>query len=261
MAKFKKSQQKGAPPWLVSMGDLNNLLMCFFIVLMGEEVVQTNQEDFLLLLSAFRGNVGLLDGGKSFTRGKLAEMGQNMMSLPATKKDRQLSRSGKNVRELLKPEIASKLVRVREDERGLIITLASDAFFEPGSAHLNEQIKPVLNKIVGMVKEIPNFVRIEGHTDNRLSIPGAAKTGFETNWELSSARSVNVLRYFAEENKVDPKRLSAVAFGQHRPIDNNDTPEGRAYNRRVDIVILRDRPLEESKHKDIKRPLPDEEWR
>ena len=152
-------------------------------------------------------------------------------------------------------------MRVTEDERGLVITLASDAFFEPGSAALKNEMKPVLSKIGNILREIPNFTRIEGHTDsNPISAPGAVR-GFSTNWELSGARGINVLRYLQEEEKVNPKQMSAVAFGEQRPLDTNNTPEGRAYNRRVDVVILREREYTPGENKGIERPLPDEEWR
>ncbi|MBP7584990.1 MAG: OmpA family protein [Spirochaetes bacterium] len=262
MAKqFKKSKQKPTPPWMTTMGDMNNLLMCFFIVLMGEDVVRTQQEDIQLLLSAFKGNVGVMEGGRSTSKGRLSELGHNMMSLPSSQRATQFARGHEKVLEILRPEIQAKMVRISEDERGLVITLASDAYFDPGSAMLKDEIKPVLKKIANIVSKIPNFVRVEGHTDNRAAGPPGAKTGYETNWELSGSRSINVLRYMTEEEKVNPKQMSAVAFGQQRPIDDNNTPEGRAFNRRVDVVILRGKMFEEGKDKRIPRPLPDEEWR
>jgi chemotaxis protein MotB len=119
----------------------------------------------------------------------------------------------------------------------------------------------VLDKIGEIFRGIDNFIRIEGHTDSSPITVSSRGESYETNWELSSARSINVLRYFVEEDAVNPKQVSAVAFGQYRPIDDNSIPEGRAYNRRVDIVVLTERGLEESKDKNINRPLPDEEWR
>lgn len=259
--KKEKSKQAGAPPWMTTMGDMNNLLMCFFIVMMGEDVVKTQQEDIQLLLSAFKGNVGVMEGGKSISKGRLSEMGHNMMALPSSQREKQFARGHEKTLEILRPEVQSKMVRISEDERGLVITLASDAYFDPGSARLKEEIKPVLKKISYIVSKIPNFVRIEGHTDNRPAGPPGTRTGFETNWELSGARSINVLRYLSEEEAINAKQLSAVAFGHQRPIEDNNTPEGRAFNRRVDVVILRGKVFEEGKDKRVPRPLPDEEWR
>jgi len=257
MAQRKKHEQKGAPPWLVSMGDMNNLLMCFFIVLMGDISVVT-QEEFYLTMSSFKGNLGILTGGKSLSPGKLSELGHNMMALPSKDKGKTVGKQMKRALEVFKPEIQSKYVRVMEDERGLVITLASDAFFDTGSAALKEDIRPVLKKVSEIIRPVNNFVRIEGHTDNN---PITVKKGYKTNWELSGARSINILRYLSEEEKIPPAQLSAVAFGQYRPVDDNNTPEGRAYNRRVDIVILKEKFVEDKKIKGISRPLPDEEWR
>lgn len=260
MKKRKKHTQAGAPPWLVSMGDMNNLLMCFFIVLMGDISVVV-QEDFQLVASFFQGNVSFMTGGKSLSAGRLAEMGQNIMTLPSARKGKALDKAYKRMVDVLKADVRAKKVRVFEDERGLVISLSSDVFFDSGSAVLKEEVRPVLGRISTILRGIENFIRIEGYTDARAVTPAQVKRGYETNWELSSARSVNVLRYLAEEETVNPAQLSASAFGEFRPIDENDTPEGRAYNRRVDIVIVRERFLEKSKDRQIPRPLPDEEWR
>ncbi len=260
MAKRKKHEIKGAPPWLVTMGDMNNLLMCFFIVMMGD-ITTTSQEEFQLMMSSFKGSLGVFEGGSSMAKGRLVELGHNMMNLPSSEKARALAKTMKKAKEAFKPEIQSKFVRMREDERGLVITLSSDAYFDTGSARLRDEIKPVLKKVADITRDIPNYIRIEGHTDNRQIPPAGIREGYSSNWELSSARSINCTRYLAEEAGINPNRLSAVAFGQYRPIDDNGTPEGRAYNRRVDIIILRDKGVEPGRSREISRPLPDEEWR
>jgi chemotaxis protein MotB len=261
MAKKKKDKGgvKGPPAWMVTMGDMNNLLMCFFIIMMGDVTVST-ADDFKMIISSFRGNLGMMEGGQSLSKGSLAEMGQTMMSLPSTDKGRSLGKAVTRAMELFKPEVTSKTVRVTEDERGLIISLASDFFFDPGSAKLKPEMRPVLAKISNIVRNVPNFTRIEGHTDGSAIVQPKGE-GYKSNWELSSARSLAVLQHLTDEESVNPKQLSSVAFGEYRPLDDNNTPEGRAYNRRVDIVILKERFIEESKDARISRPLPDEEWR
>lgn len=258
--KRKKNEVKGPPAWMVTMGDMNNLLMCFFIVMMGDVTVNT-ADDFKMIINSFRGNLGFLTGGRSLSKGNLAELGQTMMSLPSTDKGKSLGKAVSKALELLKPEIQAKAIRVTEDERGLIISLASDFFFDPGSARLKPEMRPVLAKISNLLRNIPNFTRVEGHTDNSVVSKTQKGEGYNSNWELSSARSLAVLEHMAYEESVNPKQLSAVAFGEYRPIDDNNTPEGRAYNRRVDIVILKEKMVQESKDPRINRPLPDEEWR
>lgn len=259
MKQKDKKEKKGAPAWMVSYGDMTTLLLTFFIIMFN--IAEISGKDFFLVLSSFRGSLGMFEGGYSLSKGRLEELGMNMLNLPAREQGRMLAKSLKEAVETFKPEMQAKQVRVREDERGLVITLSGDAYFDPGSARIREDIKPVLKKIGAIANRVRNFIRIEGHTDNRAISPAGVDEGYETNWELSAARSVNVLRYLVEEESVNPRQLSSVAFGQYRPIDTNDTPEGRAYNRRVDIVILRERGLQESRVEGISKPLPDEEWR
>ncbi len=259
MKKKEKKPPKGAPPWMTSYGDMTTLLLTFFILMFN--IAEISAKDFYLVLSSFRGSLGMFTGGFSLSQGRLEEMGLNMMNLPAQEKGRALSKSLKKATQAFKPEIQSKKIRVSEDERGLVITLSGDAYFDPGSARLTKDSRRVLKKIANVVNSIPNFVRIEGHTDNSPISQAGIKEGYETNWELSSARSVNVLRYLAEEEAVIPQKLSAVAFSQFRPIDDNNLPEGRAYNRRVDIIILREKGIRDRKEGWLKTPLPDEEWR
>ncbi len=257
--KKKKKDKSGAPAWMVSWSDMTTLLLTFFIVMMS--FADIDGKDFYLVLTSFRGSLGMMTGGYSLSSGRLVELGQNMKNLPSNTQGKALSQRLKKAVAVFKPEITAKKVRVTEDERGLVITLASDAFFDPGSGALKNEMKPILKKVGNIVRNIPNFVRIEGHTDKNPITALSATRGYPTNWELSAARSVNVLRFLHEEDDVEPRQLSAVAFGEQRPLDTNDTPEGRAYNRRVDVVILRDKPFVKSRDNRIDRPLPDEEWR
>jgi chemotaxis protein MotB len=255
-----KSKIKGAPPWMLTMGDMNNLLLCFFITLMGEETTVKGFE-FLYVLSSFKGNVGIMAGGKSISKGNLMDLGQNITALPSSQRQQYMSQMMKRAVESFKPEIESKSVRVMEDERGLVITLSSDVFFDPGSARLKGESRPILKKIGRIIQKLDNFVRVEGHTDNSPVTLEKARETYKTNWELSSARALNVLHYMTDDADVNPSQLSSVAFGEYRPIDDNSTPQGRAYNRRVDIVILKEHFMQKSADKRIPRPLPDEEWR
>ncbi|MFC1671490.1 OmpA family protein [Spirochaetota bacterium] len=257
--KRRKKEKKGAPGWMVSYGDMTTLLLVFFITMISFAEIQG--KDFFLILSSFRGSLGMFEGGYSLSAGRLEELGQNMLNLPSTRVGSSLAKSVRKAIAMFKPEISTRMVRVFEDERGLVVSLTADSFFDPGSAILKSQVRPVLKKVGKILNSLTNFARIEGHTDSRATSVTKSKRTYETNWELSSARSVNVLRYLSEEENVSPKRLSAVAFGEFRPLDKNKSPEGRAYNRRVDIVIVRDKRLQGSKVRKITRPLPDEEWR
>ncbi|HOV62425.1 MAG TPA: OmpA family protein, partial [Spirochaetia bacterium] len=134
------------------------------------------------------------------------------------------------------PEIKSNMVRIKEDERGLIISLAADAFFAPASAEIDiENARETLQKASALLSSLPERkFRIEGHTD---SLPTDPTGPWPTNWELSTARATNVLHYLVDFG-VDERQFQVAGFADTVPIASNDTPEGRAYNRRVDIVIL-----------------------
>ena len=257
----KKAKEKaaGAPPWMVSLSDMNTLLMCFFILLMGEDIPIT-QGELQLTLSSVQASLGVMPGGNTVSPGQLMEMGHNVVALISTSQERTLATVRRQATEIFRTEIRAQQVIIREDERGLVITLMGDIFFESGSARLLPPIRNVLHKVANLIQEVPNYVRVEGHTDNLAPAASRVRGGFETNWELSAARSLNVVRYLIEEESVNSKQVSSVAFAENRPIDTNTTPEGRAANRRVDIVVLKDRMLPEDRHPDISRPLPNEEW-
>lgn len=163
------------------------------------------------------------DGGKGPGRG-----GNAAGSAPPT-----IPEVRKQMEEALKEQVAKKIVRVSEDGRGLIISLSEAGFFIPGSDVMEPKGVGVLEQIVTRVSELPNPIRVEGHTDN-TPIHTAQ---FPSNWELSTSRATHVLQYLLDA-KIAPLRMSAVGYGDVRPIADNKSAEGRSANRRVDLVIL-----------------------
>jgi chemotaxis protein MotB len=121
------------------------------------------------------------------------------------------------------------------EERGLTITFKNDVFFDSGQDALKKEMKEGLNKIALLINKVDNPIVIEGHTDN---VPISSKHDFASNWQLSAARDANVAQYLVEQGKVDGGRISAIGYGEYRPVASNQTSEGRSKNRRVDIIIL-----------------------
>ena len=120
------------------------------------------------------------------------------------------------------------------ETRGLIIRLNDAVLFTSGSDIIKDKARITLDKLAGVLSEIPNPIRIEGHTDNRPIKSGK----FPSNWELSTARATNIINYLVNDYGFHSERLSAVGYGEFMPIETNKTEEGRAANRRVDIVVL-----------------------
>jgi len=126
-------------------------------------------------------------------------------------------------------------VQVHMDHRGLVITLLSDkSYYDTGSADLRPETKKILDDVDVFLKKNDNLIRVEGNTDN---VP-IRTARYPSNWELSTARAVNVVRYLVEHNRLDPVRISAAGYGQFHPRTDNSTPLTRQANRRVDIVLL-----------------------
>jgi len=120
-------------------------------------------------------------------------------------------------------------------KEGLVITFSEKYMFDSGKAEIYHEAKEVIKNIASLLIDEPNRISIEGHTDNTpINTPE-----FPSNWELSTKRATNVLKYLLEELKFDPRRLTAAGFGEWHPVAPNDTPENKAKNRRVDLIVRR----------------------
>jgi len=231
--KKKKCPPEGSPEWMTTYGDMVTLLLTFFVMMYTTATVDGSK--LKLIIAAFSG-LGVLSGGNTLQSGELAELGNNIMSLPSMEKGRALDEARKRAVSQFQPEIKSNQVRVTVDERGLIISLAADSFFRPASAEVDiEADRETLQKAASFLVSLPDRTfRIEGHTDSAPTDPDGP---WETNWELSAARATNVLHYLVDFG-VNEQQFQVAGFADTEPLADNETPEGRAYNRRVDIVVL-----------------------
>ena len=234
-AKCKKCEECTVPEYMLTYGDMVTLLLTFFVLLYNPQTIE--QSRLQLILAAFSG-LGMESGGNTLQVGKLAELGNTIMSLPSMTHGRAMDKSRKKAISLFQPEIKSRKVRIKEDERGLIISLAADSFFRKGSAEIDmEKARSTLQKVAELLKSPAmerRVFRIEGHTDSSPTDPDGP---WPSNWELSTARATNVLHYLVDFGDNE-KQFQVAGFADTVPLTPNDTEEGRAYNRRVDIVIL-----------------------
>jgi chemotaxis protein MotB len=240
MAKKKRSEAGGAGgEWIVTYSDMVTLMLCFFVALFNPDEAEPAM--LAALVSAFNNQgLGTNIGGNSLSMGKSADLGNTISALPAMEKGASLGTALRKAVSLFNPEVKSNKVKVTHDERGLVISLASDAFFNPASARINlEQTRDILLRLGTLLasQELAGRkFRVEGHTDN---VPVDPQGPWESNWELSTARSISVLHHLSDLG-IDEGRFQVAGFAATMPIASDDTAEGRAYNRRVDIIVLDD---------------------
>jgi len=138
----------------------------------------------------------------------------------------------------LEKEIQDGQVKITEMKNRLTMTMVDKIIFPSGSAEISKAGKKVLDKVVSILKDVKDKrIQVEGHTDN-VKIMSALKNRFPTNWELSTARATEVVRYLQEAGGLDPLLLSASGFAEYMPVAPNDTEAGRGKNRRIEIVLL-----------------------
>jgi chemotaxis protein MotB len=239
--KKKHGEHVNHERWLVSYADFITLLFAFFVVLFAASnsdqkkagqiahAVQTAFNELAVFEPSSKSAPIFKDGAPASSAFSVVQIMDK--AIPMTTDERALK---SQLEETLKEELDAKLVRIKQDSRGVTLSLDEAGFFDPGSSAVKEGGVPVLQRIAEKLKEIPQNLRVEGHTDN-TPIHTAQ---FPSNWELSTARATNVLQYLITTAQIAPERLSAVGYGQYRPTATNDTPDGRAQNRRVDLVII-----------------------
>jgi chemotaxis protein MotB len=238
MAKKKKADAGGVGgEWIVTYSDMVTLMLCFFVALFNPD--DTDPAQMAAMISAFNNiGMGASSGGNTLSAGKSADLGNTIMSLPSMERGRALGTALRKAVSLFNPDVKSNKVKVTHDERGIVISLASDAFFNPASARINiEETRDILVRVASLLNSDEvrgRKFRVEGHTDSEGIDPEGP---WRDNWELSSARAIAVLRYLSAIG-VQENHFQVAGFADTMPVSDNNTREGRAYNRRVDIIIL-----------------------
>ncbi|QGP92848.1 Motility protein B [Neomoorella glycerini] len=234
--KGQKKQEEGAPTWMITYSDLMTQLVVFFVLLFSFSVL--NQQKFQQFIASYQG-MGILDGGVSpivETEPAPADYPENLETpeaAAALARAREMMETYQTVKNFLTANGLESMVEVRYEERGIALDIKERILFDSGRADLKPEAIKLLDKLSGLLSQIPNEVRVEGYTDNRP----IHTLQFPTNWELSTARAARVVRYFIEEHHLKPERFVAIGYGEYRPLYPNDTPEHMAENRRVVLLI------------------------
>jgi chemotaxis protein MotB len=212
--------------WMVSYADFITLLFAVFVVLFasGQSNKNTPQQIAAAVTHA-------LQNGSIREAIRVLRSDTPKAALPP---EAQLSSSLESLNKQLAQEMTAGKVDVRLDPRGLIVSLRQAAFFPSGQATIEPSTYPIIDKLAAVLAAIPNKVRLEGHTD---AIP-INNSRYSSNWELSAARSIAMLEILANRNHINRDRLSIAGYAETAPVSSNDDAEGRAKNRRVDVVIL-----------------------
>jgi len=237
MARKKKADEPTPSTWLNTYSDMITLCLCFFVVLFNPDDVTQAQMDSVSE-SIRTGGIGAMAGGLTLSAGRNADLGNTVMSLPSMERGKMMGTQLRKAISVFSPEIRSNKVKITHDERGLVITLAGDAFFNPASARINiEATRDILLRLGTFMSSSDlrdRKFRIEGHTDSVDVDPNGP---WEDNWQLSAERSRAVLRYLVAIG-LDEKRFQIAGFADTMPVSSNNTEEGRKNNRRVDVIIL-----------------------
>ncbi|MBM7623513.1 flagellar motor protein MotB [Sporohalobacter salinus] len=215
--------------WLTTYGDMMTLLLAFFVLLYSFSSI--NEQKFKMALESLQGNLGVLKGGKTVSSSELITAGvqNNNMGLP------RLNRIHQKLTSYLQKKKLQDDIKVKMTERGLTIRFTGKVLFDLGEAKIKDEADSILDKISDIISRVPNQIMVEGHTDN-LPI---SNSRFPSNWELSTARATNVVKYFIEENGIVPAKLSAAGYSKYKPVKPNNSSENRALNRRVDVILLK----------------------
>lgn len=253
MSKRKKHAQheeEAGEAWLLPYSDLMTLLLAVFIVLFAVSQVDAEKAKQLagefsetMMTEGYYNSTIKNEGAQNPTSSKTE--GQQSKDSKSKDKEKAKEKESKNEDQQmkeLKAELDAKLqsdhmtsnVTTKIDKRGLVVSLNNAMFFDPGSAVVKKENEKALLEIAAKVNTLDHFIRIEGHTDN---VPMSSEL-YPSNWDLSTARASNVVRLLISHSLVKPEKLIAVGYGEYRPVADNSTAEGRAKNRRIDIIVL-----------------------
>ncbi|MFB3925997.1 MAG: OmpA family protein [Syntrophales bacterium] len=197
-----------------------------------DKVLKARADDLSMKISDQKARISDLEDRNAALKKEIAELQKSK-----EEKIQEVSKTYGEMLEKMKTEIAQGQVTITELKGRLTVNMVDSILFDSGRAEVKADGLTVLQKVVDVLKGVRDkAIRIEGHTDN-IRIKGALAHRYPTNWELSAARALNVARYLQQQG-IDPGLLSAVAFGEYKPIAKNDTSEGRARNRRIEIILV-----------------------
>lgn len=204
------SEAESRDRWLISYADLVTLLLALFIVMYGASDYERAHKIATSFSAENAGGSGVLPGSET-PENERAKFADTLSSNP----------------------LLMQKAKIRQTKAGLTVSFSEAGVFAPGDASLGDEAQVLIKTLAENLQKTDSMIRVEGHTD---SVP-ISNARYSSNWELSTARAGNVLQKLVEDG-IAPERLSAAGYGGFQPVADNATAEGRAQNRRVDVVIL-----------------------
>lgn len=267
MARKQKTPEGGggSPAWMSTFSDLMNLLLCFFVLLFSMSTVDA--EKFEEVVSSLQSSFSIFDGGStSITKGELVSSGvsqlnklndyYNNMGTNQDENDEinadtikkyedyvkgEMIKDSENIADRLGDQLAGSGlgnkgdIELEVNAQYVTMTLNGALLFGSGSADIRSDATEFMDKLGDVLKNYDDYnIQIIGHTD---TVPMAPNSKFADNWELSQGRAYTVLKYLIDKKGMNAKTMSCMGRGEYEPVASNDTPEGRASNRRVEIRI------------------------
>jgi len=220
----------GSPAWMTIFGDLMTLLLVFFVLLYSFSVMDLQK--FQGFMSALQNQLGVMEGGKTISESQVMNQGMQGQNFNSSRVN--LNQIKQDMQNYINNNNLEDNVHLEMSERGLVIRMTGEILYDVGEAVIKPTGREVLNEIGTNIVGVRNNVKVEGHTD---SLP-INNSQYPSNWELSTARAVRVIKFFVDNIDINPSRLSAAGYSKYRPIKENVSPKNRAVNRRVEVVIL-----------------------
>lgn len=248
MKKAKFDRKKTHQPWLITFADMTLVILILFVLLYSYS--ETDLEKFESVMGSFQQH-SMMDGGSGpfDSEGlddEFDELTKGGTTVPQDLEEQfaEMIKREKNIKEILhyvhtyatEHDLEDKMT-VTPTEKGIEVVLPEIMLFRSGQADLLEEAIAFLDDMAPLLADISNSIEVEGHTDNRP----IETVRFPSNWDLSTARANEVIRYLIEVHNLQPERFKAVGYGEYEPIASNKTEEGKSKNRRVVMVISNDK--------------------
>jgi len=227
---YSQEETRDTTAWMVTFSDLITLLITFFVLLLSMSSMDTKK--LKEMFGSLQGALGVLEYGKN------TEINANPIVSLSGFEESEVAKAAHTLQDMMAQQrrgsgFSLSGVEVFADARGLIVRLPNKILFKSGSTALSPSVLPFLDDIAGFLARTGYLVRVEGHTDN------VALSSSVSNWELSMNRAIKVLRYLIDKGQLSPRGFSAVGYADQKPIAPNDSEEGRAKNRRAELIITK----------------------